>query len=347
MTHAARAVGKGHSVGIVHRDLKPDNIFICHNEDEEIAKVLDFGIAKALEGSLSMSSSPDTRTGALLGTPYYMSPEQAAGNRSVDYRSDLWSLGVIAFECLLGRRPFVSDGLGDLLMQICAHPLPVPSQLGPVPAGFDEWWARAAAREPNHRFASAKELADSLKQVLLGGRGSLVSMVGADTSGSYRAHAVTPGLAHTTGALAISEIAVVPEKKASRTPWILAAVAAVAVVGGGAAVLAFAGGSGAAATAPTPAQEQQAEVQTTSIEPAVDPQPTPPPEPAIAAEGEGEGEQREQPDASPPATGAAKQRVAAAPAPKPKSAPLPAPTPAPAPAAPAPAPTQKKRDLGF
>ena len=103
INHVAKAVARAHEADIVHRDLKPDNVFLVHNEGDEIAKVLDFGVAK-IEAT-QLDGSGHTRTGSLLGTPYYMSPEQAQGNKHIDARSDLWALGVIAFECLLGRRP--------------------------------------------------------------------------------------------------------------------------------------------------------------------------------------------------------------------------------------------------
>ncbi|NLE86060.1 MAG: protein kinase [Myxococcales bacterium] len=169
LTHVSRAVAKAHELGIVHRDLKPDNVFLVQNEEDEIAKVLDFGVAKIEATSLSGDSH--TRTGSLLGTPYYMSPEQAQGNKTVDHRSDLWALGVITFECLTGKRPFTSEGLGDLVLQICIRDLPVPSDLAPVPIGFDAWFAKAVQREPDERFQSAKELADALREAL-GGKDS-------------------------------------------------------------------------------------------------------------------------------------------------------------------------------
>jgi serine/threonine protein kinase len=166
VTHIGRAVGRAHEAGIVHRDLKPENVFLIRNEDEEIAKVLDFGVAKVATSALGGEQGTRTRTGSILGTPYYMSPEQAQGNKAVDARSDLWSLGVIAFECLTGRRPFYSDGLGDLVLQICIRDIPIPSETGSVPVGFDAWFARAVARDPEARFQSAKELTDSLREVL-------------------------------------------------------------------------------------------------------------------------------------------------------------------------------------
>ena len=165
LTHIARAITRAHEAGVVHRDLKPENVFLVPNDDEEIAKVLDFGVAKVDPTKLG-SQSASTRTGSLLGTPYYMSPEQVLGNKEVDWRSDLWSMGVIAFEALTGKRPFFSDGLGDLVLQITVRPLPVPSQFAPVPKGFDDWWERAMAREPQARFESARELVDSLRETL-------------------------------------------------------------------------------------------------------------------------------------------------------------------------------------
>ena len=167
VTHIGRAVARAHEAGIVHRDLKPENVFLIRNEDEEIAKVLDFGVAKVSVGDLGQEGTR-TRTGSILGTPYYMSPEQAQGNKMVDHRSDLWSLGVIAFECLTGKRPFYSDGLGDLVLQICIRDIPVPSDCASVPIGFDAWFARACARDPEARFQSARELTDALREVLGG-----------------------------------------------------------------------------------------------------------------------------------------------------------------------------------
>jgi serine/threonine protein kinase len=187
MTQVTRAILKAHDAGIVHRDLKPDNIFIVKNDDEEVAKVLDFGIAKAAGQQLGASSS--TRTGALLGTPYYMSPEQAEGNRLVDYRTDIWALGVIAFECILGRRPFESEAFGSLLLAICTRPLPIPSQYGPVPPGFDVWFGRACAREPGERFQSAREAATELRRVCAEG---LVSTGGLRPADSYARTATAP-----------------------------------------------------------------------------------------------------------------------------------------------------------
>ena len=165
VTHTARAISRAHEVGVVHRDLKPDNIFLIENEEEELAKVLDFGIAKSTIVGFGMSAVAETRTGALMGTLHYMSHEQAEGVKSVDFRTDIWAMGVIAFECLLGRRPFEGETVGTLVLDLCSRPLPVPSQFGAVPAGFDAWFARVCAREPAARFASARDAAAELRLI--------------------------------------------------------------------------------------------------------------------------------------------------------------------------------------
>ena len=162
ITQVSRALAKAHAAGIVHRDLKPENVFLVRDDDEasDLAKVVDFGIAKFTDMSMGVSSS--TRTGSVLGTPYYMSPEQARGLRTVDYRSDLWSLAVITFRCFTGRYPFEGEAIGDLLVKICTAPLPTPSQIAPVPPGFDAWFERAMQRDPALRFSSANEFAEQL-----------------------------------------------------------------------------------------------------------------------------------------------------------------------------------------
>ncbi len=159
MKQVVRGLAKAHAAGIVHRDLKPENIFITTEGDTEVVKVLDFGIAK-VEANIAVSVQ--TQTGMVLGTPYYMSPEQAEGRRELDARSDIWSLGVIVYECLLGTRPFDGDNLAQIILAICADPLPVPSRVADVPSGFDGWFARAVARRLEERFQSVQEFADEL-----------------------------------------------------------------------------------------------------------------------------------------------------------------------------------------
>jgi serine/threonine protein kinase len=168
MDQLGRAVSRAHAEGFVHRDLKPDNVFLVEEEEGFFVKVLDFGIAKALRPTPTLTGGARTVSGALLGTPNHMSPEQAEG-RSVDARSDLWSMGVIAFECLTGRLPFTGDSLPAILRSICYDPVVVPSKVATVPHGFDAWFACAVARDPESRFQSVRALIDSLEPLLVAG----------------------------------------------------------------------------------------------------------------------------------------------------------------------------------
>jgi serine/threonine protein kinase len=173
----ARAVGAAHELGVVHRDIKPANIFMAREGEHEVTKVLDFGIAKLTDRKLEAPAARATDTGILLGTPHYMSPEQARGHRQVDHRTDLWALAVLAFECLTGRHPFESETLGDLVVQICTGEPPVPSSVATLPAAFDDWFSRGVSKEPHDRFASAAEMASALHELL----------AAAQLGGAYRA----------------------------------------------------------------------------------------------------------------------------------------------------------------
>ena len=189
-----RALTKAHAASIVHRDLKPENVFLVWDEEEgtDVVKVVDFGIAKFNDAAMSSSSA--TRTGSVLGTPHYMSPEQARGLRSVDSRSDLWSVAVIAYRCIVGVLPFEGEAVGDLLVKLCTAPIPVPSQIAlDVPPAFDAWLVKALNRDPAQRFESAARLAESLALVCgLSLRGQFVSASGEGSSGAYSALGTGP-----------------------------------------------------------------------------------------------------------------------------------------------------------
>jgi eukaryotic-like serine/threonine-protein kinase len=153
----AKALHAAHNTGIVHRDLKPANVFLAREHGEEVCKVFDFGVAKALNDLADDSDA--TAEGVLLGTPRYMSPEQAHGAKQVDHRSDLWGLGVIAYLCLTGRLPFVAVGTGHVLVKICTEEPPSPSELVPgFPAEVDEFFRIALAKDADARFQSAREM---------------------------------------------------------------------------------------------------------------------------------------------------------------------------------------------
>jgi serine/threonine-protein kinase len=158
-----RALKRAHELGIVHRDLKPENIFLARSEEDdagEIAKVLDFGIAKM---KTPESGSSATRTGTVLGTPLFMSPEQARGLKSVDHRTDIYSLGMVAFTTLTGQNAFSGESFGDILVAICTQPLPSLRQHAPqLPQSLDAWMQRACAKEPNDRFPTVEAMIEGL-----------------------------------------------------------------------------------------------------------------------------------------------------------------------------------------
>jgi serine/threonine-protein kinase len=161
----ARALAKAHSLGVVHRDIKPSNIFLSREGPYEITKLVDFGIAKVKSEALSFTHV-GTKMGTLLGTPQYMSPEQARGSCTVDYRTDLWALAIVACECLTGRCPFSGRTVGDLTIQICTERPTAPSDLGEVPPGFDAWFFKATGKSPGQRFKSMAAMEGALTPIL-------------------------------------------------------------------------------------------------------------------------------------------------------------------------------------
>lgn len=151
LMQAADALAVAHRAGIVHRDMKPANLLVT---PERQLKITDFGIARAAD------DAQITRTGAVMGTPQYLSPEQARGNPSTP-ASDVYSLGVVAFECLTGRRPFEADSPVATALAHIQQPVPeLPSDL---PADLRAIVTRALAKEPNERYADGAELAAALR----------------------------------------------------------------------------------------------------------------------------------------------------------------------------------------
>lgn len=163
VTQSARGLAAAHKLGTVHRDIKPENVFISDEDGEPFVRLLDFGIAKqATEGDHDLTGSRD-----MLGTPYTMSPEQVMSTRLVDPRSDLWSLAVVAYRALTARWPFEGEALGQLLVNINAGQFRPPTALQPgLPEAVDAWFLRALAHEPQSRFASARDMAESFSLVL-------------------------------------------------------------------------------------------------------------------------------------------------------------------------------------
>jgi eukaryotic-like serine/threonine-protein kinase len=153
--HGAEAA---HAAGIVHRDLKPHNVFVCRREDgTDLLKILDFGIAKL---EMIKQDQVSTQTGAVLGTPTYMSPEQARGERTVDPRTDVYSLGAIFFEMLSGRLPHPGDSPNAVLYHISTQPaVPLATVAPDLPQPLVEIVDRALASDPSARPQSAKAFA--------------------------------------------------------------------------------------------------------------------------------------------------------------------------------------------
>jgi tRNA A-37 threonylcarbamoyl transferase component Bud32 len=165
------ALEAAHRKGVIHRDLKPDNIFLAERASGSVAKVLDFGISKAT----SLEDKPHhlTRTGMVMGTPYYMAPEQALGERNLDGRLDVWGMGVVLYEALSGRRPFVAKNYNALLVQILtAEAEPLERVAKGLPAGLAAVVHRALSKKREDRYGSARELGEALQRFRVAARPS-------------------------------------------------------------------------------------------------------------------------------------------------------------------------------
>ena len=164
---AALGLSKAHEQGVVHRDVKPANLFLHDGEQgESVVKILDFGIAKVRMDLLQKAEEGGlTRTGSMLGSPHYMSPEQAQGLRSIDHRSDIWSLGIVLYKMLTGQTPHAkSSTLGQVILAICSKaPAPVQELAPWIPPEIAFIVHRALQPDPAHRFQSALELAQAIE----------------------------------------------------------------------------------------------------------------------------------------------------------------------------------------
>jgi serine/threonine protein kinase len=159
------ALAAAHSKRIVHRDVKPENVFLSKRPDlPPLVKLLDFGISKMTGPVGGQQDELDlTRTGMVMGTPYYLSPEQARGDRDLDTRVDLYACGVILYEALTGRRPFVAANYNALLLQILsATPRPARELRPALPGGFDTVIDRAIARDREQRYRIAADFEGAL-----------------------------------------------------------------------------------------------------------------------------------------------------------------------------------------
>ena len=162
---ALRALHTAHAAGIIHRDMKPSNCFVIAKDGEpDFVKLVDFGISKVRTGDEAPGAHL-TRTNSALGTPLYMSPEQARSPRDVDHRTDLYSVGAILYEMLAGRTPYSADSgeYTEMLFKLfTTEPEPLAQSRPDLPEGLTAAVARALQRDPNARFASAADMADAL-----------------------------------------------------------------------------------------------------------------------------------------------------------------------------------------
>ncbi len=280
-----------HGAGIIHRDLKPDNVFLLPNRSgqQDFVKLLDFGISKfnQLSGDSGFSM---TRTGAVMGTPYYMAPEQAKGSREMDHRVDLYAAGVILYEALTGQVPFNADTFNELLFKIVLEePRPLEQVDASIDSGFAAIVTKAMARDPAHRFQTAKEFQETLGQwgaghghelanrlrvapaAGTGLRSSSMSRTPAQGLGTGTLGTGTPGTWAQTGPNLDAGLDTIP-KKSNMGLFIGVALAGLVIGGGGIAVMKMRGDAEAekklaeAAAADKAAQEAAAQAQAAKVE---------------------------------------------------------------------------------
>lgn len=166
---ACAGLVSAHERGVMHRDIKPANLFLAREGDGLIVKLVDFGIAKIwIEELRTRDSTSVTHTGSLVGSPAYMSPEQARGTRRIDARTDLWSLGVVLYRSLSGRIPHQDvEGFGELIMAICSDPPPPLRVIAPwVPADVDALVTRALQIDPAARFPTAAAMLEAITRLV-------------------------------------------------------------------------------------------------------------------------------------------------------------------------------------
>jgi serine/threonine-protein kinase len=271
---ACTGLAKAHEGRIIHRDIKPANLFLARTGRgaERIVKLLDFGIAKITRDPADSKAETAglTRTGSMLGSPLYMSPEQARGHKDIDLRADLWSLGVVLYQALTGRTPHQdSDALGELIIAICTEEAAPIQELAPwVPPGVAAVAHRAMRFDPAERWQTAEEMHDAIVALLpggsaaidesmfqplgeadrgkveprlqtqpdqpvpRGGRTGAGSRTGADPVPASSLQGFGKTLGQSGGAVAATTAPAADARRGSRAP-IVAVVAAVGILGGG------------------------------------------------------------------------------------------------------------------
>jgi serine/threonine-protein kinase len=299
------ALEEAHGRGIVHRDLKSDNVMVCSRAgNADLVKVLDFGLAR-----VAGSSSGMTRTGAVLGTPSYMSPEQAHGDRT-DHRTDLYSLGVILYELLAGRLPFEAELPLAVLIK---HMHEAPPPLEGVPSVVAAVVLRALAKSPAERFASAAEMNAALAAAV----GRPVAASGPPDAADFATALTVPPSSPSISGLGFRGESVPPPR---REPQRLRALAAAVLLLAGAAVAwqVFTSGEASPTAVAQPRAETPPSEAPASAAPRSDALPPPPPAPAPRSEVAAAPASVQEPPRPAPATTPARPGNAA-PAPRPRA----------------------------
>ncbi len=218
------ALGAAHGAGIIHRDLKPDNIYLLKQQAgrKDFLKILDFGISKfsPLSGESGLSM---TRTGSVMGTPYYMAPEQAKGGKDLDHRADLYSAGVLLYECATGVVPFNAETFNELLFKIVLEsPPPVEERVPGIDLDFAAIVRKSMERDADDRYATAEEFRAAILKWAETGRASAAA-----PAPKAKATEIAPKLAGTQGAWAKTGA---PRSGRNRTGLVIGAVGGVALL---------------------------------------------------------------------------------------------------------------------
>lgn len=366
LLQASEAIAEAHSIGIVHRDLKPANLFrIIRSDGTPSIKVLDFGISKVTTGS----EASMTQTSSMMGSPYYMSPEQMTSAKNVDHRADVWALGIILHELLTGKVPYEGETIPEICVQVLQNPPPRLTELREgAPIELEIAVERALAKNREERFGDVAEFAAALApfsgvqtqhsveriskvlgvmtapQVSPAGLKRTADLGQAGPSGRLAGKssgAEADGLSATTlGGAAHEQPDYQPPTKSGKAPLLIAALILLA---GGGAFFAMKGNPGATEQEPVVAAEpeEEAEAEKSAAQPEPEPE-EPAAEESEAKEAEAAPEAAKE-EATPAPVAAPAPRPAPRPAPKVQVAPAPQPAPAPAPRpAPKPAPKPKK-----